>query len=85
MSESTLDLVSLRPPCPVHWFEVTAEMQRPLPPAASRVIDSWRAQDTAVTLTPLEAEAFWGATNAAELVQCQDLVDATAQAAPAWL
>lgn len=79
-----LDLESLRPPCPVRWLEVIPEEHRAPPPAALRVIGVWQHQGTPVTLTPLVAEPFWGATNAAELVQCQAIVDATAKAALEW-
>ena len=84
-SMEQLSLEALRPPCPVHWFEVVAEDGRALPPAALRVIAAWREQGTTVAVTPLVAESFWGATNAAELVQCQAIVDATAHEAQAWL
>ena len=79
-----LNLEALRPPCPVHWFEVVADEERPLPPAASRVIAAWRELETPVSVTPLVAEAFWGATNAAELVQCPAIVDATVQEVRSW-
>lgn len=79
-----LDLESLRPPCPVDWLEVIPEEHRALSPAASRVIGAWQDQGTRVSLTPLVAEPFWGATNAAELVQCQAIVDATARVALEW-
>lgn len=74
-----LELESMRPPCPVQWVEVIPEESRSLPPAATRVIDAWKKSGTSVTVTPLVAEPFWGATNAAELVQCQAIVNATAK------
>lgn len=80
-----LELESIRPPCPVHWIEVIPDEHRLLPPAAARVIEAWKKFGTPVTLTPLVADPFWGATNAAELVQCQAIVDATAQQVQAWL
>jgi len=81
---SSLDLASLRPPCPVSWFEVIADEQRALTPAASRVIAAWQGLGTSVHLTPVAAEPFWGASNAAELVQCPALVEATSRQAQAW-
>jgi len=81
---SGLDLASLRPPCPVSWFEVVADEQRAASPAASRVIAAWRDRGTPVDLTTLAAEPFWGASNAAELVQCPGIVEATARQAKAW-
>ena len=79
-----LDLVSLRPSCPVDWFEVVPEAHRAPLPGAARVIDAWQERGTPVALMPVVAEPFWGATNAAELLQCPDLVDATARLAQAW-
>ena len=79
-----LELQSIRPSCPVHWIEVIPEEHRPLPPAATRVIEAWKKSGTNVTLTPVVADPFWGATNAAELVQCRAIVDATAQEVRAW-
>lgn len=79
-----MNLEALRPPCPVHWFEVIAQPQQPLPAAAVRVTSAWTALGSALTVTPLVAEPFWGATNATELVQCPALVEATAHEARAW-
>lgn len=72
------------PPCPMDWFEVLPEADRPLPPAASRVSASWRQQPLPCTLTCVVGEPFWAATHAAELIQCEPLVEATAAAAPQW-
>ena len=80
-----LELESTCPPCPVHWVELIPEEHRPLPLAASRVIEAWKRSGTPVSLTRLVADPFWGATNAAELVQCQAIVDATAHEVQVWL
>lgn len=74
-----------RPLCPVEWFEVVAEQGRAPSPAALRVAEGWRASGTEVTMTTVAGESFWGAANAAELVQCPTLVDATATAAESWM
>lgn len=79
-----LDLGSIRPPCPVDWFEVLPEANRALPVAAARVIEQWRDAGTDVSLTPIVGEPFWGATNAAELVQCESLVEGTMRVAKGW-
>ena len=79
-----LELGSIRPPCPVDWIEVLPEANRALPVAAARAIEQWREAGTDVTLTPIVAETFWGATNAAELVQCESIVEGTMRVARGW-
>lgn len=78
------NLESLRPPCPVQWFEVVTEAGSEPAQSSQRVVTTWRAKQTQVTLTPVAGENFWGASNAGELVQCTGLVDATAGLSGAW-
>lgn len=83
---ASLGLAALtRPLCPVEWFEVVAEHGRAPSPAALRVAEGWRANGTEVTMKAVGGESFWGAANAAELVQCPTLVEATASAAESWV
>lgn len=60
--------------CRIDWFEVTAAPGRPLPPAANRVVSTWKAQgiDLGVHLVP--GEAFW---TTPEIAECAALLDAT--------
>jgi exosortase A-associated hydrolase 2 len=37
-----LDAAHLTPPCPVHWIEVVAAPERPVPPVALRVAAAWQ-------------------------------------------
>ena len=37
---AALDLRALAPTIPVHWFDMVADAERPLPPAAARTIDA---------------------------------------------
>lgn len=78
-------LEHLRPACPVDWFEVVADEGRVPSPVISRLIGDWRAGGTEVVLRVVEGESFWGTANAAELVQCSALAEATALAAELWL
>jgi exosortase A-associated hydrolase 2 len=79
-----LRLEPLCPPCPVHWFDVVPEGNGSPLPAAQRVVSAWQRQNAAVTYQPIVGESFWAATNGAELVQCDALVDATARESHAW-
>lgn len=75
----------LRPACSLEWFEVVADEGGAPSPPVSRLIAEWCASGTAVALRVVQGESFWGTANAAELVQCSSLVEATALAAESWL
>jgi len=77
-------LLQARPLCPIEWFEVVADRGRAPAPLISRLAEEWRAGGSALGLTTVEGESFWAAANAAELVQCLALVEATALAARSW-
>ncbi len=62
------------PPCPVHWFEVTAEMGRPLPPAAQRVAESWTERGVDLHVQCVQGPTFW---NTVETTECPELLSAT--------
>ena len=53
------ELTPLVPPVPVHWLEIAADPERPVSPAASRVIESWRAAGCAVEAETVAGEPFW--------------------------
>ena len=80
-----LDLAATRPPCPVDWVEVAGEAGQPLSAATVRVAEGWRRGGTEVHVQSIVAQPFWAATNAAELVQCEALVDTSAKLAGAWV
>ena len=60
------------PACPVHWLEVVAAPERPLPPASARVLANWGAHGVAVA-----GPQFWASQ---EIAECPALVDATVAA-----
>src|SRR6187401_2654875 len=43
----------------VHWFEMVAEADRPLPPAARRVVDGWTAHGANVEVHCVAGPQFW--------------------------
>jgi exosortase A-associated hydrolase 2 len=69
-----LHAAQLVPPCPVDWLEVVAAPERPLPPAAARVVAGWRAHAVEVRTATVPAAQFW---NAQEIDECPALVAAT--------
>jgi exosortase A-associated hydrolase 2 len=60
--------------CRIDWLEVTSAPDRPLPPAASRVASSWRAQGIDFGVRLVQAEPFW---TTQEITECPALLDAT--------
>ena len=80
-------LAQSAPACRVNWFEVVPAggEQGQVPLVANRVLTQWRDQGVQADVLVVEGDSFWSATSAAELIQCPSLVDATAQAARAWL
>lgn len=67
-----LDAARLTPPCPVHWFELVAADERPVPPAAARVAQQWGAHIVKVAGAP-----FWSTQ---EIAECPALIAATCAA-----
>jgi exosortase A-associated hydrolase 1/exosortase A-associated hydrolase 2 len=45
--------------CPVHWFELSAAPDRPLPPAAARIAAGWRALDVDLQVQIVAGQPFW--------------------------
>lgn len=70
----TANAFAIGPRCPIHWFEVTAAAGQPLPPAATRVVDTWRLQGSQVDVHLVHGPQFWAA---AETVDCPALLRAT--------
>lgn len=73
-----LDLRMLAPAsCPVHWFEMVADATRPMPPAAQRTAEAWRAEGVALTASPVAGPPFWSTQ---EIAESPALLDATCAA-----
>jgi exosortase A-associated hydrolase 1/exosortase A-associated hydrolase 2 len=60
--------------CPVHWFELAAAPERPLPPAAARVAVGWREQDVDLHVHIVAGQPFWMTQ---EITECGALLAAT--------
>lgn len=60
--------------CRIDWFEVTPAPGRPLPPAASAIAASWRAQGIDFGTHLVHGEPFW---TTPEISECAALLDAT--------
>lgn len=80
-----LKLDPLRPRCPVDWVEIVPEAGRPPSAAANRVASQWQDDGIRVTVHAVPGESFWSSANGQELVQCPELVEATAALARDWL
>jgi exosortase A-associated hydrolase 1/exosortase A-associated hydrolase 2 len=52
--------------CPVHWFELLAAPERPLPPAVTKLAEAWRAQGVDLHLHGVPGPAFWQTPEIAE-------------------
>lgn len=65
-----LDAARLAPACPVHWFELVAADDRPLPPAALRVAQQWGGQ----AIIKVAGPTFWSSQ---EIAECPALIAAT--------
>lgn len=72
-----LDAPTLSPPCPTHWFELAPAPDRALSPAASRIIDGWRAAGADVQGELACGQPFWATQ---EITECPALVQATVNA-----
>jgi exosortase A-associated hydrolase 2 len=64
------------PVCPVHWFEVAAESDRPLSPAAARVAAALGAGGASIATRVVAGPQFWATQEIAELPA---LLEATLQ------
>jgi hypothetical protein len=68
-----LDLQAMAAPaCPLHWLEVVAAPERPLPPASTRLLANWGARGVAVA-----GPQFWASQ---EISECPALLEATVAA-----
>jgi exosortase A-associated hydrolase 1/exosortase A-associated hydrolase 2 len=70
-----LDGAKIAPPCPVHWCELTAAPERPLPPAAARVAAAWREQGSKVDVHLAQGPQFWATP---EIEEAPALAETTA-------
>jgi exosortase A-associated hydrolase 1/exosortase A-associated hydrolase 2 len=70
-----LDGAKIVPPCPVHWCELTAAPDRPLPPASARVAAAWREQGARVDVHLAQGPQFWATP---EIEEAPGLADTTA-------
>jgi exosortase A-associated hydrolase 2 len=61
------DATRIMPPlCPVHWFEMVAEADRPLPPAAARVLQTWQVNGADASGHAVPGPAFWASQEITE-------------------
>lgn len=65
------------PDAPVHWFEVVADAERPAPPPALQLADSWRARGVQVALQAVPDQPCW---TTLEIAECPQLRAATCAA-----
>ncbi|MDN4056984.1 hydrolase 2, exosortase A system-associated [Massilia sp. YIM B02769] len=68
------DARALAPRCTIDWCEVVAAPERPLPPAAARVVETWRLQGSRVNVHLAAGPQFWAAP---ETVDCPNLIAAS--------
>ena len=59
----------LPPSCPVDWLELAPEAGRPLPPAAARIGDGWRAHGAELRQQIVTGPAFWSTQETTEVPQ----------------
>lgn len=52
--------------CPVHWVELLAAPERPLPPAVARLAENWRRQGVDLQVDAVAGPAFWQTPEIAE-------------------
>ena len=71
-----LDAAALAPAgCPVHWLEVVAAEDRPMPVAAARTAARWREQGVELHTAQVAGPPFWITQ---EISECPALLAATA-------
>ncbi|OBV37780.1 hydrolase 2, exosortase A system-associated [Janthinobacterium psychrotolerans] len=73
---------SLRPSIPVCWLEYVAGDASALPVPAARLAAQWRGEGVALHLAGFGDGAFW---SSAELLECPQLLEATASVCHDWL
>jgi len=71
------DARALAPRCTIDWCEVVTAPERPLPPAAARVVETWRLQGSRVHVHLAAGPQFWAAP---ETVDCPNLIAASSAA-----
>jgi exosortase A-associated hydrolase 2 len=59
---------------PVHWFELVADTDRPMPPAAARVASAWEERGVQLHRHLVTGTPFWASQ---EITECDALLDAT--------
>ncbi|TFW30667.1 hydrolase 2, exosortase A system-associated [Massilia horti] len=60
--------------CPLHWLEIVASPERPLPPACTRVTRAWEQAGLEVRVHLVPGQAFWATQ---EITECPALLEAT--------
>ena len=73
---------SLRPPLPVYWLEYLSGDDPVLPAPTARLAEQWRGAGVALHIAGFADGPFW---NSAELLECPQLLDATASVCHDWL
>lgn len=69
-----VDAAALAPRQPTYWIELTRELQRPLPPAVSRLASCWSQQGANPVITQVHCAPFWLSQESPE---CPELITAT--------
>lgn len=59
---------------PVHWFELVADTERPMPPAAARIASAWDERGVKRHHHLVPGSAFW---TSQEITECPALLTAT--------
>lgn len=77
----SLRLDASTPPCPVTWIETAAAADRPFPPAAARIAQTWRDSGTAVDTQVAPCANFWVTQ---EITECPDLLALGEAFAQSW-
>ena len=72
----------LRPPVPVYWLEYLSGDAPVLPAPTARLAEQWRGVGVALHIAGFADGPFW---NSAELLECPQLLDATASVCHDWL
>jgi exosortase A-associated hydrolase 2 len=60
----------------VHWLEVVASAERPLPLASQRLVDVWSREGIRMDVQCVPGQSFW---NSLEITECAALIDATSR------
>lgn len=59
---------------PVHWFELIADTERPMPPAAARLANAWEERGVKLHRHLVTGSAFWASQ---EITECPALLNDT--------